>query len=66
MKELLISQVGLYGESAWLLISDGQIKALNNDTRLGKTPPLKYLESFKEYSPDFQNKIVVLSQGDKL
>ena len=40
---------------------------LHGDTRLTKTSPLKYLESFlTEYSPECKNKWVVMDQGDNL
>ena len=40
---------------------------LYGDTRLRKSSPLKYLESFiAEYSPGYKNKWVVLEQGGEI
>ena len=55
---------GLNGESAWVLITDAQTKMIHGDARTSKASPLKYLESFlEEYSPNVNNKFVVLDQG---
>ena len=40
---------------------------LHDDTRLSKSFPVKYLESFlQQYSPECKNKWVVLDQGGEL
>ena len=40
---------------------------LHSDTRLSKSSPFKYLESFlQQYSPEYKNKRVVLNQGGEL
>ena len=55
------------GETAWILISDAQTRMLHGDTRLSKSSPVKYLESFlQQYSPKYKNKWVVLNQGGEL
>ena len=54
---------GMNGETAWILISDAQTRMLHGDTRLSKSSPVKYLESFlQQYSPQCSNKWVVLDQ----
>ena len=58
---------GMNGETAWILISDAQTRMLHGDTRLSKSSPVKYLESFlQQYSPECKNKWVVLDQGGEL
>ena len=58
---------GMNGETAWILISDAQTRMLHGDTRLSKSSPVKYLESFlQQYSPQCENKWVVLDQGGEL
>ena len=37
---------GMNGESTWILISDTQTRMLHSNTRLSKSSPVKYLESF--------------------
>ena len=45
------------GETAWILFSDAQTRILHGDTRLSKSSPFKYLESFlQQYSPECKNK----------
>ena len=54
-------------ETAWIIISDAQTRMLHGDTRLNKSSPVKYLESFlQQYSPECKNKWVVLDQGGEL
>ena len=54
---------GLTGETAWILLSDAQIKIIHGDTRTIKVSPVKYRESFLEdYSPNVLNKFVVKFQ----
>ena len=58
---------GMNSETACILISDAQKRMLHGDTRLSKSPPVKYLESFlQQYSPECRNKWVVLDQGGEL
>ena len=58
---------GMNGETAWILLSDAQTRMLHGDTRLSKSSPLKYLESFlQQYSPECKNKWVILNQGGEL
>ena len=46
---------GMDGETTWILISDTQTRMLHSDTRLSKSSPLKYLESFlQQYSPEYK------------
>ena len=52
------------GETAWMLISDGQTRMLYGDTYHSKSSPVKYLESFlQQYSPEYKNEWVILDQG---
>ena len=56
---------GMNGEIAWILISDAQTRMLHGDTRLSKSSPVKYLESFlQQYSPECKNKWVVLNKAE--
>ena len=58
---------GMNGETAWILISDAQTRILHGDTRLSKSSPVKYLESFlQQYFPECKNKWVILDQGGEL
>ena len=58
---------GMNGETAWILISDAQTRMLHGDTRLSKSSPVKYLESFlQQYLPECKNKWVVFDQGGEL
>ena len=58
---------GMNGETTWILISNAQTRMLHGDTRLSKSFPVKYLESFlQQYSPKCKNKWVVLDQGGEL
>ena len=58
---------GMDGETSWILISDVQTRILRGDTRLSKSFPVKYLESFlQQYSPECKNKWVVLDQDGEL
>ena len=55
------------GEIALILISNVQTQMLHENTRLSKSSPVKYLESFlQQYSPQCENKWVVLDQGGEL
>ena len=58
---------GLNGETAWILIADAQTRMLHGDTRLSKASPVKWFEAFlQQYSPECQNKWVVMDQGGEL
>ena len=55
------------GETAWILNFDAQTRIFHGNTRLRKSSPVKYLESFlQQYSPECKNKWVVLDQGGEL
>ena len=58
---------GLNGETSWILISDAFTRMMHGDCRLSKASPIKYLKSFLEqYSPEMENKWVVMDQGGEL
>ena len=58
---------GLNEETLWILISDAQTKMLHGDYITIKASPIKYFESFlEEYSPNVENKFVVLDEGGEL
>ena len=55
------------GETSLIVIFDTYTCMLHGDTRLSKSPPVKYWEFFlQQYSPEYRNKLVVLDQGGEL
>ena len=55
------------GETAWILISNVQTRIIHDETRLSKSSPVKYLESFlQQYSLECMNKWIVLDQGGEV